>query len=232
MVLEGNNLFKDANFITIRYEEQAERPVISPGEMVFWHLPSNGGEMNKHEDSTVTIDSANDHSCQSFYIGQVSGAGDAIFNGFTVKGYRVGNPGTITFELYDYYALGPGLGGGGVLDSATYDGNSLTTTSPGEEFKVVFADRAVKGEDSYMMVVRCASANASNYLRLRRSSFTDYYGYGLQTCEWWSTNGGASWSRPLNGDLYFIAHLEGDYCFVNLFGTMKEIPLLDVITDG
>ena len=76
------------------------------------------------------------------------------------------------------------------------------------------------------MVVSVAGADAFNTVRVHRGSgYGEVNRTGIMII---STSGGAGWTDFIAQDIYFIFQVTGDTFLVNLFGSLKQIPLVDV----
>ena len=80
----------------------------------------------------------------------------------------------------------------------------------------------------YSIVVTVAGADVTNLIRVHRHN-AGTYGDPFRTGNMKiSTNGGSSWTNFPASDVAFKFAVNGDSCIVNLFGTLKQIPLADV----
>ena len=227
MTLNAPTLFPGSQEVSVRYEEQNDTPVLANTEMVLWHLLGDDGEnMIVRYDSTLTINSVNDWLGQSFTVGYSFFKADYQTCKVRLRGYRVGDPGTITVNLKA--ADGDGKPTGDVLATGTFDASTLTDDTGGETFNVQFSSSAtVLNGVQYAYEIYTDSADVNNNLVLQTSAFDDYgtgteYGTALT-----STNAGGTWLRPSGRDLYFVACFSGDIFLVNIFGTLKQVVLLD-----
>ena len=141
MALNVSNIFPTSQDITVRYEEQRERPVISSKEMVLWHVPLGDGENQTGHGGYETINSSSDYIGQNFTIGYNGPMADLDHSSVKLWLHKSGNPGTITVNLYAVDSSGHPSGSS--LGSGTTDGDTLTTSISGEEREVTFSS-AVK----------------------------------------------------------------------------------------
>lgn len=105
-----------------------------------------------------------------------------------------GAPGTLTGGLY---AVGASKPTGAALATATFDGNTLTSTSVWVEF-VLSTGVALTSGTQYALVFAAPSGNSSNALTLRAKAPGDYAGGSYV----FSSNSGTSWSTD-TGDIMF-----------------------------
>lgn len=234
MVLEGSGLFSGSQAVDIRYEEQKERPALYNNEIVLWHIPKGVLESNTTTTgSSFGLDAANDRMGQSFTVGFKGVKGDFEMTGVTFALYRVGSPGSISCNLF-MADPSDGKPTGSSLASGTFDGDSLTTSTDGQEALFEFSSSyTILNGTMYACILDCASADASNRVSARISLAGSYgsqdfptdveEGYGLT-----SSDGGSNYLRPSNTDMYFKVNGNGDSMLVNIFGVTKQVPLVDV----
>ena len=99
--------------------------------------------------------------------------------------YREGLPGTVTISIRSSLT-------GADLCSATLDGDTLTTDTAGEWREITFSTQAELGFlGEYYIVVRATGGDTSNSVHLIADADEVYPG-GVN---YYSTNGGGSWSR-------------------------------------
>lgn len=233
-IFGSQDLFPGDRDLTIRYEEQTDQPTLSSQEIVLWHMAGGVNErLTATTGANLTVDAANDRVGQSFTIGYTGAKVDFVMTGITFKLFRVLSPGTITCNLY-YADPADGKPTGASLASGTYDGDTLTTDTAGADVLFSFGTSfTVLNGVRYACVLNAPSADASNYFTARANGAAAYgaatfpgeieQGFGLT-----SDDAESTWSRPSGWDLYFKVHGDGDVMLVNLFGTIKQIPLFDI----
>lgn len=112
-------------------------------------------------------------------------------SGFTVTGvklklWRDGNPGTFTVSIR---ATSGGLPTGSDLTSGSMDGNTITTTSPGEWYTVGVSSYSLDPSTEYAIVTRAVDGDIDNLVEWRTDT-TPSYGGGTEV---YSTDSGQSW---------------------------------------
>ena len=106
-----------------------------------------------------------------------------------LKGYRIGFPGYITVSIRA--TDGSGHPTGGDLCSGTTNGNTLTTTSPGEWREITLgAGYNLVADTKYAIVVRATAGDISNYFIWRLHIGGTYPGGIVET----SANSGGGWT--------------------------------------
>jgi hypothetical protein len=113
--------------------------------------------------------------------------------------YRTGSPGTITVSIRA--TDGSGHPTGSDLCSGTINGNSLTSSYPGEWYEITLGSGYdLSASTKYAIVVRAPSGNGSNKLCWLRQMSSPTYAGGNQEI---STNSGSSWTTYTQYDLMF-----------------------------
>lgn len=112
--------------------------------------------------------------------------------------YRYGSPGTITVSIKAID--GSGHPTGDDLCSGTTDGNTLTTSSPGEWRKITLGAGAdLSADTTYAIVVKALDGNGSNWLSWRYDFAGTYAGGNYEV----SSDGGSNWTSYANYDFPF-----------------------------
>ena len=135
---------------------------------------------------------------QSFTIGTVGTNEDHYITSVKLKLYRYGSPGTITVSIRN--ADANGLPTGSDLTSGTLNGNSITTTGPGEWYEITLTQYQLSASTQYTIVVRAPDGNDSNKVAWRFDGSTPTYGGGTGS---YSGNSGASWTGISDQDYMF-----------------------------
>ena len=129
-----------------------------------------------------------------------------------IKCFRTGSPGTVTVGLR---ATTAGKPSGVDLTSGTFDGNSITSSSPGEWVAVDFTPYELSITTTYAIVVRAPSGSASHRLNWRRDSGAGYAG-GSRV---YSLNSGSSWSIDAANDFMFETYSGSAADYKDMSGT-------------
>ncbi|RKX66043.1 MAG: hypothetical protein DRP42_03865 [Tenericutes bacterium] len=222
----GIGLFNTRPFEDIGYEEQADEPILAPGDVTFWHSTGTTTEKQLTDNSVFTIDHANDRVGQSFTMGYSFIYAPTLCIKFGLKLYRVGSPGTMELNMYAVDSGGEPTGAS--LIHGFYDGDTLTTNVAGEEvFFTWWLDetKLIQPGDFLCVVLKAAGSGAGDEVKVRYSSSGSYgtgteYGTALV-----SDDNGATWTRPAGTDLFFRLFGSGDYFIVNMAGTTKAISM-------
>lgn len=134
---------------------------------------------------------------QSFTVGTSSANEAFTVTVFNIFGFRTGNPGTITVELY---AANGNLPTGSVLSSGTYNGNTLGTSYPGAWIDINMSAFNLQPSTKYIAVIKVLSGSWGNSLNLLFKLGGNLYSGGM----WIHTsNSGSSWTENSNDDLNF-----------------------------
>jgi len=140
---------------------------------------------------------------QSFTVGNVGTNEAQYLTNIKVKGARFGSPGTLTMSVTAVDGFGHPTGN--VLASAIVNGDTITTTTTGEEIDFVFSTPTIiTAATTYAFYIEALTGDASNFLFLRyaddlKGGFTAYAGGD----ELYSGDGGATWSDDANDSVWF-----------------------------
>lgn len=118
-----------------------------------------------------------------------------------LKMWRVGSPGTITVSIKA--ADANHFPTGAALCSGTYNGNTLTTVSPGQWYEVTLGTGfdMVLGTE-YAIEVKAPSGDASNRVLWRANTAGQYLGGRAA----FSDNSGSTWTSYAAHDNYFVCY--------------------------
>ena len=207
----------------IRYVEGDTQPPVAPGEIIIWKMGSGEGEFYKVDDAQNAIDSTNDRIGQTFTFGASSPDGAFTIASVTFKMYRTLTPGTVTCELTA--VDGDGKPTGSVLATGTTDGDTLTTSTAGEERTITFTTPyTLEASTQYAVYVKASDASATDKLHMRKDGSSPTYTGGVWIS---STDGGSSWNTVSTSDLWFSTSGGGSFMLVDVDGTTKMITLAD-----
>jgi len=118
-------------------------------------------------------------------------------NGLWFKGYRVGNPGTLTWAVR---ATAGSVPTGADLVAGTFNGNNLTNDADGDWYQVSFSeDEVLAAGTEYALVVRAAAGGAANYFAWRKNDAGTYAGGQAA----YSINAGVAWTANATDDFIF-----------------------------
>lgn len=122
-------------------------------------------------------------------------------NSVKFKMWRSGLPGNITVEIKaadgSHFPTGP------VLCSGTFDGNTLTTSSPGEWYEISLGAGANLSEGvEYTVELKATGGTAAKLVKLRGDSSGFYLGGQAA----YTLNSGGSWTAQPAHDIYFIEY--------------------------
>jgi hypothetical protein len=225
MALEGKNLFKRSD-LNVRLEESQEIPAISEGEIVMWHKTGGAGESATVDAASTGLDGTPDYWGQNFIIGHSGQDGDFLCSGVTWGLRRLGLPGTVTVECFA--VDGSGHPTGAALATGTTSGDSLPNAAvetDAEYREISFVTPITLSQGStYAVIVRAAVATAANKLVVHRASVNTVYSGGTGI---YSDDSGASWINSAF-DSYFKILGKGDYMLINLFGTVKQVSVVNL----
>lgn len=230
MVLDGGGLFGRSQDITFRYEEQKLQPNIASKEILLWHVPvGSTGESQSATTTWQVSNSADDWTGQTFTIGVNGPQTDVVCSAITFRLRRASSPGTLTCELTT--VDGNQEPSTDVIASGTTDGDTLPTADAGELRKITFSSSVkLKSGVMYACYIRATGADVTNTWSMRYIGGAPYgnlSGVGAQVV---STSGAGGFTIISNNDNNFALEVTGDVILVNLFGTLKQIPLLDVVS--
>jgi len=222
----GGGLFNTRAFEDIGYEDQADEPILAPGDVTFWHSTGTTTEKQLSDNSVFTINDSNDHVGQSFTMGYSFIYAPVLNIKFGFKLYRVGSPSTIRLDMYA--TDGSGHPTGASLIHGFYAGDTLTTDTAGEEVFFTYwlgATKLIQPGDFLCVVMTVPGAGVGDEVKVRYSNAASYgtgtaYGTALI-----STDGGANYISPAGTDLFFRLYGSGDYFIVNMAGTTKAISM-------
>jgi len=120
------------------------------------------------------------------------------------KMWRSGSPGTITVEIKA--ADASHFPTGAALCSGTFDGNTLTTSTPGAWYEITLGAGADLSEGvEYTVEIKATGGDATNLIKLRGNSAGVYLGGGAA----YTLNSGGSWTAQTGYDIYFIEYDTG-----------------------
>jgi hypothetical protein len=115
-----------------------------------------------------------------------------------LKLFRNGTPGTVTVSIR---ATSGGQPTGSDLCFGTTNGNTLTTSAPGEWREITLGSGyGLSAGTTYAIVVRATGGDSSNYVWWRVDSSSPTYGGGMYL---FSTDSSSSWIFGANYDLMF-----------------------------
>lgn len=119
----------------------------------------------------------------------------------TGKFWREGTPGTITIELKE---TSSGLPTGSVLSSGTFNANSITTSSTGENVAITMSAYELVDGTNYAFYIKCPSCSGTDRIKMNMSST------GGSTGNSWvdSTDSGSTWSIP-DANYIFYYSIDG-----------------------
>lgn len=122
-------------------------------------------------------------------------------NSVKFKMWRSGLPGTITVEIKaadaSHFPTGP------VLCSGTFNGNTLTTVTPGAWYEITLGAGADLSEGvEYTIEIKATDGDASKLIKLRGNSVGLYLGGQAA----YTLNSGGSWTAQVGYDIYFIEY--------------------------
>lgn len=104
-----------------------------------------------------------------------------------IKMFRLGNPGQLTFEIRETSGGEPT---DVVLCSGTYDGNSITDTSPGQNYEITLGAGASLETDVMYAIVAYGGVDNVNQFKWRMDATDPGYTRGSYV---WSNDGGLTW---------------------------------------
>jgi len=115
-----------------------------------------------------------------------------------LKIYKVGNPGTVTVSIR---ATSGSVPTGADLASGTTDGDTLTTSSPGEWRTITLLPGvSLTAGTMYAICIRATGGDASNYIWFRADVSSPSYTGGTQVN---SANSGSTWGSTATTDAMF-----------------------------
>lgn len=125
----------------------------------------------------------------SVFIGQVFTASeDYTLSSVRIKLYRSGSPGELTIQLQSVAGSVPS---DTVLDSATYDGDTLPTSSGSAEWVELVLDYTLESGTKYAIVVKALDGDAGNQVRWRADGSGPLYSPGTYV---FTTTGPGNWN--------------------------------------
>lgn len=133
-------------------------------------------------------------------------------NSVKFKMWRLGLPGNITVEIKaadaSHFPTGP------VLCSGIFDGDTLTTVSPGKWYEITLGAGADLNEGvEYTAELKATTGGVADLVKLRGNSAGVYLGGGAS----YTLNSGVTWTPQAGYDIYFI---EYDTDLASTRGTM------------
>ena len=115
-----------------------------------------------------------------------------------IKAWRTGSPGTITASIR---ATSGDNVTGADLASGTYDGDTITTSTPGEWITIYMTTWLVLAPDTtYGLVIRATEGGSSDYVNWRMDASGPTYADGSRVS---STDSGVSWAIDTTDDMMF-----------------------------
>lgn len=115
-----------------------------------------------------------------------------------LKLYRTGSPGTMIVSIK---ATSADLPSGADIVSGTYDGNTLSNSSPGSYVEIDFtSSTSLTGSTKYAIVISAASGDASNKVHWRTDDTSPTYAGGAKC---FSNDSGSSWTEDATIDFMF-----------------------------
>jgi len=146
---------------------------------------------------TTTEVTNNTVGCYAFnwYAQTFTASQDYIITSVEIKMYREGNPGTLTVGLRATDAGGEPTGSD--LTSGQLDSSTITTDTNGEWVKIVFDNGYTLSQGTvYAIVVRTATGNSSNEIRIRINTSNPYADGAMD----FSNDSGSSWTGLQTND--------------------------------
>lgn len=117
---------------------------------------------------------------------------------FKMKLWREGSPGTVTLCLADLD--GSGLPTGPNVSEATFDGNAITPTSPGQWYEIEIDGAHLVPGTKVGLYIKAPDGGWENWIRWRSDTTSPTYPDGNY---FYSSNGGSSWNNVTGQDLMF-----------------------------
>ena len=128
-----------------------------------------------------------------------------------IKAWRTGSPSTITASIR--VTTGGNITGTD-LSSGTYDGNTITNSSPGEWVTINLSPTLVLVPDTqYGLVIRATAGDGSNYLNWRMDKSSPTYTGGSRSS---STDSGSTWANDNTADMMFAIWGESTFGILNV----------------
>ena len=136
---------------------------------------------------------------QTFTIGNSGNNVTHMMTSLRMKMYRTGSPGTITVGIRA--TDGAGKPTGNDLTNGTINGNTLTTDSQGQWYKINFTTAVtLNANTKYAIVARAPSGSMNNWFMWRFNSSNPTYTGGSYIS---SGDGGTTWTINVASDLLF-----------------------------
>lgn len=115
-----------------------------------------------------------------------------------ILAYREGEPGTVTISIKETDLSGLPIGDD--LTSGTFDGDTITNSTSGAWYGVVFTEDSLSYDETYAIVIRAEAGDADNSLHVRYDGSTpSYTGGSIVT----SSNAGITWVADTDSDILF-----------------------------
>ena len=227
MVLDFNKgLFeRKKTDLILRFDEGQVVPVVASTEIVFWHKTGGTGEYYiDNIDGADAVANTTWYRGQQITIGASAQNSDFLTTAVIFKLYRILLPGTVTMELKAVDADGKPTGA--VLATATYNGDSLTTDTGGEEITFTFGSAVnLSASTQYAIYLYADAVDGSNMLCIKKDSVDATYTGGNGAS---SNDSGTTWSVGGTKCYYFKLKGSGDFMLVNLHGTTKQIIMENI----
>ena len=165
---------------------------------------------NQPSGSTVISDlgdGINREIGQTFTIGTTAPNSEFRIASVTCKGFRTNSPGDITMELYAADSNDEPTGS--LLATAVFDGDTLTTSTTGQEFTFNFTEVLLVPDQKYFIWLM-AENDIVNGVRLIGTTSSSYSAGQVMS----TVDDGTNWAANPTRDLFFKIGGDGKFLLV------------------